>query len=49
MKVEAVEGQAGKGSLFILRLPMKSPLSQDPNSSSAEWPILPPEPEETAG
>jgi signal transduction histidine kinase len=36
-----VQSQLGKGSKFILRMPIKSPLSIDPGSSSAEWPALP--------
>ncbi len=38
-----VQSQAGVGSKFTLRLPLKSPLSLDPNSTSAEMPILPPQ------
>ena len=38
-----VESKLGVGSKFTLRLPLKSPLSIDPNSTSAEMPILPPE------
>jgi signal transduction histidine kinase len=38
-----VESKLGVGSKFTLRLPLKSPLSSDPNSTSAEMPILPPE------
>jgi signal transduction histidine kinase len=38
-----VQSQPGVGSKFTLRLPLKSPLSLDPNSTSAEMPILPPE------
>jgi signal transduction histidine kinase len=39
-----VESKVGKGSKFILRLPMKSPLLPDPNGSgSAEQPSLPPD------
>jgi signal transduction histidine kinase/pSer/pThr/pTyr-binding forkhead associated (FHA) protein len=38
-----VESKVGKGSKFILRLPMKSPLSPDPSGSgSQERPALPP-------
>jgi signal transduction histidine kinase len=37
-----VQSQPGKGSKFVLRLPLKSPLSGDPNSSSCEIPIVPP-------
>ncbi len=40
-----VQSQPGKGSKFILRLPIKSPLSGDPGASGADLPILPPEPE----
>jgi len=40
-----VESKLGVGSKFTLRLPLKSPLSIDPNSTSAEMPILPPEPD----
>ena len=40
------ESKVGKGSKFILRLPMKSPLLPDPNGSgSQEQPSLPPEAE----
>jgi signal transduction histidine kinase len=39
-----VETKVGKGSRFILRLPLKSPLGQDVNmATSPELPILPPE------
>ena len=38
-----VESKLGKGSKFILRLPMKSPLLPDPSGSgSQERPSLPP-------
>ena len=38
-----VESKVGKGSKFILRLPMKSPLLPDPSGSgSQERPALPP-------
>ncbi len=41
-----VESRAGKGSRFILRLPLKSPLSQDVSlSTSTELPTRPPEPD----
>ncbi len=41
-----VESRAGKGSRFILRLPLKSPLSQDMSpGTSTELPVMPPEPE----
>ena len=40
-----VQSQVGKGSLFILRLPIKSPLSGDAGSSAADLPILPPPPD----
>lgn len=42
-----VESQLGVGSKFTLRLPIKSPFSLDPSSTSAEMPILqaPPEPD----
>jgi signal transduction histidine kinase/pSer/pThr/pTyr-binding forkhead associated (FHA) protein len=41
-----VESRAGKGSRFILRLPLKSPLSQDVvPGTSTELPTMPPEPE----
>jgi signal transduction histidine kinase len=39
-----VQSQPGKGSKFILRLPIKSPLS-DPGASNADMPILPPQPD----
>jgi signal transduction histidine kinase len=35
------QSQPGKGSLFILRLPLKSPLALDPHATSAELPPLP--------
>jgi signal transduction histidine kinase/pSer/pThr/pTyr-binding forkhead associated (FHA) protein len=39
-----VESKVGKGSKFILRLPMKSPLSPDPSGSGSDvQPSLPPE------
>jgi signal transduction histidine kinase len=40
-----VQSQPGKGSKFILRLPMKSPLVGDSASTGTEWPVLrtPPE------
>jgi hypothetical protein len=37
-----VQSQPGKGSKFILRLPIKSPLSGDPGASSTDLPALPP-------
>jgi signal transduction histidine kinase/pSer/pThr/pTyr-binding forkhead associated (FHA) protein len=37
-----VQSQPGKGSKFILRLPIKSPLSGDPGTSSTDLPALPP-------
>jgi signal transduction histidine kinase len=39
------QSQPGKGSTFILRLPIKSPLSIDPSGTSAELPVVeyPPE------
>ena len=40
-----VESKLGVGSKFTLRLPLRSPLSLDPNSTSAEMPVLPPEAE----
>jgi signal transduction histidine kinase len=42
-----VESRPGKGSRFVLRLPLKSPLSQEANSGSTrELPVVPPpEPE----
>jgi signal transduction histidine kinase/pSer/pThr/pTyr-binding forkhead associated (FHA) protein len=43
-----VQSEQGKGSLFTLRLPLKSPLSFDPSASGADLPLLeqPDEPEE---
>jgi len=43
-----VQTEQGKGSLFTLRLPIKSPLSFDPTGSGADLPVmeLPPEAEE---
>jgi signal transduction histidine kinase len=40
-----VQTEQGKGSLFTLRLPLKSPLSFDPFGSGADLPILEPPPE----
>jgi signal transduction histidine kinase len=41
-----VQSQVGVGSKFILRLPLKSPLSIDPNAASGEIPAwTPPEPD----
>jgi signal transduction histidine kinase/pSer/pThr/pTyr-binding forkhead associated (FHA) protein len=41
-----VESKPGKGSRFILRLPLKSPLSQEMNSGvTMELPVAPPEQE----
>jgi signal transduction histidine kinase len=40
-----VQSQQGKSTMFILRLPIKSPLSIDPGCTSAEMPIVPPEPD----
>ncbi len=37
-----VNSQPGKWTQFILRLPLKSPLSGDPGATSADLPILPP-------
>jgi signal transduction histidine kinase len=37
-----VQSQQGKGSKFVLRLPLKSPLSSDLGASSVEMPILDP-------
>ncbi len=37
-----VQSQPGKGSTFILRLPIKSPLSLDPASTNAELPVFDP-------
>jgi signal transduction histidine kinase len=34
------QSQVGKGSTFILRLPIKSPLSIDPSGTSAELPVV---------
>jgi signal transduction histidine kinase len=41
-----VESTAGKGSRFILRLPLKSPLAQEAvQGTSTDLPVAPPEPE----
>jgi signal transduction histidine kinase len=40
-----VKSEPGKGSLFILRLPLKSPLSGDGGSTAADLPIMPPPPD----
>jgi signal transduction histidine kinase len=40
-----VQSQVGKGSKFILRLPMKSPLGLDPAGTGKEIPALRPPPE----
>ena len=37
-----VESQPGKGSRFILRLPLKSPLNHDLSGTNADMPALPP-------
>jgi signal transduction histidine kinase/pSer/pThr/pTyr-binding forkhead associated (FHA) protein len=37
-----VQSQPGKGSLFVLRLPIKSPLAGE-GGTGTEWPALPPE------
>jgi signal transduction histidine kinase/pSer/pThr/pTyr-binding forkhead associated (FHA) protein len=34
------QSQVGKGSTFVLRLPIKSPLSLDPGGTSAELPVV---------
>jgi signal transduction histidine kinase/pSer/pThr/pTyr-binding forkhead associated (FHA) protein len=41
-----VQSQVGQGSKFILRLPIKSPLSQDPGTTAGETSLFPPGPEE---
>jgi len=43
-----VQTEEGKGCLFTLRLPIKSPLSFDPTGSGADLPVMeaPPETEE---
>jgi signal transduction histidine kinase len=39
-----LESQVGKGSRFTLKLPLRSPLSPDPNNSTqADFPAVPPE------
>jgi signal transduction histidine kinase len=38
-----VHSQEGVGSKFTLRLPLQSPLEIDPNASSGEMPVLPPD------
>lgn len=40
-----VQSQPGVGSKFILKLPIKSPLSGDPSVTSADLAALPPEPD----
>jgi signal transduction histidine kinase/pSer/pThr/pTyr-binding forkhead associated (FHA) protein len=40
-----VQSQAGKGSKFILRFPIKSPLLMDLSATGEDVPVLPPEPE----
>jgi signal transduction histidine kinase len=40
-----VQSQPAKGSKFTLRIPIKSPLSQDPSITGSDIPILPPEPD----
>ena len=37
-----VRSQPGQGSLFILRLPLRSPLAPETNSTHTDLPILPP-------
>lgn len=39
-----VQSQVGKGSIFTLRLPLRSPLG-DPQSTQIEMPVVPPAPE----
>jgi signal transduction histidine kinase/pSer/pThr/pTyr-binding forkhead associated (FHA) protein len=41
-----VQSQVGVGSKFILMLPIKSPLSQDPGTTGGETTLLPPGPED---
>jgi signal transduction histidine kinase/pSer/pThr/pTyr-binding forkhead associated (FHA) protein len=40
-----VQSEPGKGSIFILRLPIKSPLSGEPGISAADLPLMPPPPD----
>jgi signal transduction histidine kinase len=40
-----LQSQPGKGSRFILRLPIKSPLTFDPSGTSTDLPIVEPPPE----
>jgi signal transduction histidine kinase len=40
-----VESEQGKGSLFTLRLPLKSPLSFDMSGTGADFPVVEPPPE----
>jgi signal transduction histidine kinase/pSer/pThr/pTyr-binding forkhead associated (FHA) protein len=40
-----VQSQVGVGSKFVLMLPVKSPLSQDPGITAGETALLPPAPE----
>jgi signal transduction histidine kinase len=41
-----VQTEQGKGSLFTLRLPIKSPLSLDPSATGADFAIMEPPPDE---
>ena len=41
-----VQSQVGVGSKFILKLPIKSPLSQDPAVTTGEAVLFPPETDE---
>jgi signal transduction histidine kinase len=40
-----VQSEEGKGSTFVLRLPLRSPLTTDPSSTQTEMPVAPPPPE----
>ncbi len=38
-----VQSQVSVGSKFTLKLPIKSPLSIDPQATSSDLPVLPPD------
>jgi signal transduction histidine kinase len=40
-----VRSQPGQGSLFILRLPLRSPLAHDTSGTHTDLPVVPPLPE----
>jgi signal transduction histidine kinase len=40
-----VQSKVGEGSQFVLRLPLRSPLNSDGQSTQTELPVVPPPPE----